>query len=171
MSQEQAEPTRPSDKWTARRFFLPILLIAALGSAAVIFRGGSQGGDSPPAYSDAEAKSGPARLEPIGDSGLNRVILSERAAQRLDIQTTGVVEEPVNGTPRLIVPYAALIYGLYGETWVYVSPEPLTYFRQPVNVEYIDGDLAVLVDGPPAGTEVVSVGVAELYGTDTGVGK
>lgn len=72
---------------------------------------------------------------------------------------------------RTVVPYAAVIYGLNGEAWVYVSPEPLTYHREPVTIDYIEGDTAVLVDGPPVGTEVVTVGVAELYGTDTGVGK
>jgi len=29
----------------------------------------------------------------------------------------------------------------------------------------------VLTDGPAAGTEVVTVGVPELYGADTGIGK
>jgi hypothetical protein len=31
--------------------------------------------------------------------------------------------------------------------------------------------MVVLVDGPAAGTKVVTVGVAELYGADTGIGK
>lgn len=77
----------------------------------------------------------------------------------------------VNGAPRKVVPYAAVIYGLHGETWVYTSPEPLTFVRQPIVVDYIEADLAVLVDGPPAGTLVVTVGVAELYGVDAGVGQ
>jgi len=76
-----------------------------------------------------------------------------------------------SGTLRKVIPYAALIYDLTGETWVYTSPEPLTFVRQPITVDYIDGDKAVLVDGPAAGTLVATVGVAELYGIDTGVGK
>ncbi len=70
-----------------------------------------------------------------------------------------------------MVPYAAIIYGLNGETWIYVNPEPLTFVREPVTINYIDGDLAVLEEGPPVGTSVATVAVAELYGTDTGVGK
>jgi hypothetical protein len=31
--------------------------------------------------------------------------------------------------------------------------------------------MVVLLDGPPVGTEVATVGIAELYGADTGVGK
>jgi hypothetical protein len=53
---------------------------------------------------------------------------------------------------------------------VYVSPSANTYTREPVTVEVIEGDRAVLAAGPAAGTAVVSVGAAELYGTETGVG-
>lgn len=76
-----------------------------------------------------------------------------------------------SGAQAKIVPYASVIYGLNGETWVYVNPEPLVYHREPVTVAYIDGDNAVLSEGPAVGTQVVTVGVAELYGADTGVGK
>jgi hypothetical protein len=64
-----------------------------------------------------------------------------------------------------------VIYDLKGGTWVYTSPEPLTFVRQPITVDYIEGDTVVLLDGPPTGTELATVGVAELYGADTGVGK
>lgn len=119
----------------------------------------------------AASKIEPAKLEPIAGTEFNQVILTERAAQRLDIQTAPVRQEQVNGTPRLVIPYAAVLYDLYGETWVYANPELLTFVREPITVDYIEDELAVLVDGPPAGTEVVIVGVAELYGADTGVGK
>jgi hypothetical protein len=76
-----------------------------------------------------------------------------------------------SGTLQKVIPYAAVIYDLTGDTWVYTSPEPLTFVRQPISVDYIEGDMAVLVDGPDAGTLVATVGVAELYGADTGVGK
>jgi hypothetical protein len=71
----------------------------------------------------------------------------------------------------MVIPYAAVIYDLHGETWTYTSPEPLTFVRQAITVDYIEGDMAVLSDGPAAGTQVATVGVAELYGADTGVGK
>jgi len=110
-------------------------------------------------------------VEPIEGTELNRVILSERAAERLDIQTDSVREEQVDGTPRLVIPYGALIYDLNGDTWIYISPEPLTFVREPITVDHIDGDMVVLADGPATGTEVVTVGVPELYGADTGIGK
>ena len=110
----------------------------------------------------------PPQVEKIEGTELNRVVLTEEAAQRLDIQTAPVREEQVNGTQRKVIPYAAVIYDLKGETWTYTNPEPLTFVRQPITVDHIEGDKAVLSDGPAAGTEVVTVGVAELYGTDTG---
>jgi len=110
-------------------------------------------------------------VEPIEGTELNRVLLSERAAERLDIQTVQVSEEQVDGTSRLVVPYSAVIYDLEGNTWMYISPEPLSFVRESIMVDYIEGDTAVLLDGPASGTEVVTVGVPELYGADTGVGK
>jgi hypothetical protein len=113
----------------------------------------------------------PAVVEAIDDTEFNRVTLSPKAAERLDIQTAPVREEAVNGTTGKVIPYSALIYDLNGETWIYTSVADLTYVRAPVTVDFIDADVAVLAEGPDVGTEVVTVAVAELYGTDTGVGK
>jgi hypothetical protein len=64
-----------------------------------------------------------------------------------------------------------VIYDLYGGTWLYTSPDVLTFVRTPIVVDSIDGDVAVLAEGPAIGTPVATVGVAELYGADTGIGK
>jgi hypothetical protein len=113
----------------------------------------------------------PARVEPLRGTDLNRVLLSAQAAKRLDIQTAPVRETQVRGKPGKVVPYSAVIYDLHGETWVFTNPEPLTYVRDAINVDFIDGDLAVLSKGPPSGTAVVTVGAPELYGTEVGVGE
>jgi hypothetical protein len=76
-----------------------------------------------------------------------------------------------SGTQRKVVPYGAVLYDVDGKTWVYTNPEPLVFVRHPVSIDYIEGDLAVLLEGPPVDTEVVMVGVAELFGAETGVGK
>jgi multidrug efflux pump subunit AcrA (membrane-fusion protein) len=138
-----------------------LLILAALHLAAC----------SQTQAADAPSKIEPAQVEQIEGTELNRLTLTEKAAQRLDIQMAPVREEQVDGAQRLVVPYSAVIYDLEGATWIYISPEPLTYLREPVTVDHIEGDMAVLVDGPATGTEVVTVGVAELYGTDTGIGK
>lgn len=87
--------------------------------------------------------------------------------QRLLVELSLLQDE----SARLVVPVGALLYDLNGETWVYTNPEPLHFLRYPVQVDYIQGDMVVLLDGPQVGTEVATVGVPELFGTDTGVGK
>jgi multidrug efflux system membrane fusion protein len=42
--------------------------------------------------------------------------------------------------------------------------------RERITVDDIEDGRAVLTDGPAVGTAVVSVGAAELYGTEFGVG-
>jgi hypothetical protein len=76
-----------------------------------------------------------------------------------------------SGETRTIVPFAAVLYGVHGETWVYTTTEPLVFVRQPIAVDYIEGDLAYLSEGPPVGTQVVTVGGSLLYGAETGVSK
>jgi multidrug efflux pump subunit AcrA (membrane-fusion protein) len=75
-----------------------------------------------------------------------------------------------SGTQRKIVPFSAVLYGPRGETWVYTSPEPLTFIRHPIAIDYVDGDQVVLTDGPSPGTKIVTVGVVELYGAESGIG-
>ncbi len=84
-----------------------------------------------------------------------------------------LVELTLSGgdTPRKVVPYAAVLYGVNGETWVYSNPEPLVFVRQPIVIDYVGQDLAILSEGPEAGTAVVMVGAAELFGAETGVSK
>jgi len=114
----------------------------------------------------------PATVAHLEGSELSRVVLTERAIQRIALKTDQVRERQVSrsASPEKVVPYSSLIYDMHGETWVYTSPQPRTFVRQKVQVHYIEGDMVVLSDGPPAGAVVASVGVAELYGTELGVG-
>jgi|SRR5688572_21623296 len=121
----------------------------------------------------------PAKLERIEGTDLQRVRLSQRASERLGIATAAVREAQVarRGAPagaataRIVIPYSAVVYDLRGGTWAYVNPEPLVFVRHLIRVEYIQDDLAILLEGPALGTPVVTVGVAELFGIELGVGK
>ena len=113
----------------------------------------------------------PFRLEVMEETDLKRVVLTEKAAQRLDIQTSPVGTQTVNGNEQKVIPYAAVLYDVHGAAWTYVNPQPLTFYRQAIVIESIQGDLVVLSDGPEAGTPVVTVGAAELYGAELGVSK
>ncbi|RPI95207.1 MAG: hypothetical protein EHM40_04030 [Chloroflexi bacterium] len=108
-------------------------------------------------------KVAPSMLEPIDGTELSRVILTEKAAERIGIETVSMKGNSV--------PYAAVIYDVEGNTWVYTNPAPLTFVRAPIVIDRIDGDMVVLAKGLDANTAVVTVGVSELYGTETGVSK
>ena len=112
----------------------------------------------------------PSKLEPIEGTELSRVILTEKAAERLGIETDRVREVEIAGERRMVVPYAAVLYTEDGETWIYTNPEPLVFVRQSITVEHIEGDQAILTDGPSVGTPVVTAGAAELFGIEFGVG-
>jgi hypothetical protein len=177
---------QPSNRW-----MLVVLIIAGLQLSACTKK------------SDTSSKSAPAQVERLEGADLKRVLLTEKAAERLGIKTAPVHERPV-AQPRLvwaepvaslgadagvvqkelrsggntaepgvvkIVPYAAVLYDVRGNTWAYTNPKPLTFVRHAIHIDYIEGDLAVLSDGPPSGTEVVIVGAAELFGAETGIGK
>ncbi len=112
----------------------------------------------------------PAATEQV-DEGRWRVVLTELASQRAGVETTTVANQTIDGVARLTVPYSSVIYHFEGSTWAYTNPEPLTFVREPIEIDYIDGAMAVLSAGPGAGTSVVSVGAAELYGVEFGIGK
>jgi len=111
-----------------------------------------------------------ATVEPIEGRDVARVTLSEDAARRLDI-TTAPIAELGGRNARTTMPYAAVLYDPNGRTWAYTNPEPLVFVRSPVTVVTIEGNRAVLSAGPAAGTEVVTVGSAELLGTEYEVGE
>jgi hypothetical protein len=121
----------------------------------------------------AEATGGeePATVEQVeGSEDVSRLTLTPKAVERLGIQTAPVREETVAGKRRKVVPYGAVLYLADGKTSVYVTSAANVYVREPITVDHIEGDRAILSAGPAAGTRVVSVGPAELYGTETGVG-
>lgn len=145
-----------------KRSLLMILLIVAI---MLLVACGSE---------ESSSKEEPALVEQVEGSEFNRVTLTEQAAERLDIQSEPVREVDSDGEIGMVVPYSAIIYGLNGETWAYIrnpGEGSLTFARHPITVNYIEGGLAFLSDGPAVGTEVVTVGAALLYGADTGVGK
>lgn len=129
---------------------LPLLLAACGGSS-----------------SSGEEASGPATVELIEGTDLSRITLTAQASERLDIQTAKVEK---SGAGK-VIPYSAVLYSPTGETWAYVSPESMTFMRHAIVVDRIDGNKAYLSKGPATGAKVATVGVAELYGAESGLGQ
>ena len=161
-----------------RNRWLVVSLIIA-GSACLTL---TACGDKGSTYKKIE----PAHVEHVEGEHVAHVTLTERAIERLDVQTAPVSRAPASmirrvaegggfedsgvGGQKKIVPYSAVIYDQDGDTWVYTNPKPREYVRAHIKVDYIEGDVAVLSEGPPLGMKVVSVAAAELYGTEFEVG-
>jgi hypothetical protein len=156
--------------WNGRggRFTVRIAIVLIIGGLAAFGVYLAVAGGSTPSASAAGDE--PAFVEPVDGTALARVTLSESAIKRLDVQTAPVRSVQVEGKQQTVVPYGALLYDPNGHTWVYTSPRPRTFVRARVTVEYIDGNRVVLSAGPSPGTRVATVGVAELFGTELGVG-
>ena len=146
------------DMWYRVRAIVPILVLglALAGCAQPV--------------ADTTAEDPPAVVEPIEGSDLSTITLTAKAAERIGIVTAKVSPTSTGGvTGATTIPYGAVLYDIDGATWTFTNPEPLVFVRQAISVESIRGDVAVLEDGPPAGTEVVTVGAAELMGAELGV--
>jgi hypothetical protein len=115
-----------------------------------------------------EAEAEKAATVEKGDSGQNKVVLIDEAAERLGIETAEVA--PLPGGQES-VPYSAVIYDAEGHAWVFTSGEALSYVKQPITIDRIEGDTAILAEGPPVGTAVVSQGAEELFGIEDGIGE
>lgn len=134
------------------RLFIALIILASLLTACA------------PASTGEEEGVKPVTLEPVAGTDLNHVILTADAAKRLDIQTVIVQDGGTQGT---VIPYDAVLYEANGNTWVYVSLEPLVFVRQAIVIDHIKGNEAFLTEGPDSGSMVVTLGAAELYGSES----
>jgi hypothetical protein len=107
----------------------------------------------------------PATVEPIKGSDEARVTLTEDAAGRIGLDTTSVTSRG----ELTVVPESAVWVDANGDEWVYTNPETLVFIRAQVVVDRYDEGSAFLSDGPVPGTEVASIGVAQLIGSEFGI--
>lgn len=94
---------------------------------------------------------------------LYRVRLTAKRAEEFGIKTARVRKEQRAGKLQKVIPVAAVVYDQHGDTWTFKSPDSLVFVRERINVDAIDGDLAVLANGPAVGTAVVTAGAARLF--------
>lgn len=135
------------------------------------------------------ARSEPATVTPLGAAGRSfaaRLIDAPpradaaAASTELAYELEATVEELrpgervmvavplVTSEEALVAPWSAVVYDIEGGTWVYAVKAPHVYARARVEVRRVAGGLAVLARGPAPGTQVVSEGVAELFGSEFG---
>jgi hypothetical protein len=114
-----------------------------------------------------ETPAPPASTEQVKGTDTIRVVLTPQAAERLGVQTAPVKSDG-SGGEKVVIPYAAVLYDANGETWTYTNPEPRVFVRHDISVDRIEGGIAILSEGPPVDTAVVTVGAAELWGVEYG---
>ena len=140
------------------RSMIPILFLASLALVACDNKGSKIKAET--------AAAPPSTVRPSEEQGISRITLTDQAAKRVGIQ----VEQIKTAGQGLEAPYSALLYEASGSEWVYTNPEPGVFKREAVKVERITGDKMYLSKGPQVGTKVVTVGAAELFGTEFEIG-
>lgn len=86
-------------------------------------------------------------------------------------QRVGVLIPLRSEDENLVVPWSAIVYDINGGSWIYQALQANIYQRRRVQVQRVVDDQAAVTGDIVAGIEVVSTGVAELFGTEFGVGK
>jgi hypothetical protein len=96
------------------------------------------------------------------DAKIKLVKMEDATAALLPVETVTVRRVG----KRKVVPHDAVIYNPDGGSFVYTKPKAETYIREPIEIVRVDGDEAVLSDGPRSGTTIVTTGAAELLATE-----
>lgn len=119
----------------------------------------------------AKPVKGPAVSDPaIASSDLYYELMNENGALRIGQKVMAYL--PLISTEtNTIIPSSAVIYDMYGGTWVYVKKAPQVYERRRVEISHTPGNFSVISRGLESGEEIAITAVAELYGTEFGGSK
>lgn len=123
------------------------------------------------ACSDAPAEAEkivPAVIDTVPGLDVKQVTLTADGAERIALVTGEIT---AGEGSEMVIPYGAVIYDPDGLSWAYVVKGDNVYLREEITIDRIEGDQAFLTSGPAVGTAVAVVGVAELFGAETGIGK
>jgi hypothetical protein len=119
------------------------------------------------AVASDDAKAPVGAVIPAQDYEVSAADHGLRPGQRVHVR----VPHPDSGKPQKVIPYSAVLYDPYGNSWTYTNPEPLVFVRHRIEIEYIEGDRAVLLQGPDTSAKVVTAGAAELFGVEQKFGQ
>lgn len=114
----------------------------------------------------------PVQAPPSADTAAGTVDLYYAIGNRDRAFRVGqrvAVDLPLAGrTQGLSVPSSAVLRDIYGGEWVYRATGKDTFVRQRIEVASESGGQALLARGLEPGAHVVTVGAAELFGTEFG---
>ncbi|MFO1438878.1 MAG: hypothetical protein U1F81_11240 [Verrucomicrobiaceae bacterium] len=90
-----------------------------------------------------------------------------RAGERVAVEIP-TLESKVEA---LVIPFNAVLHDIHGGQWVYAKTAEHVYTRKRIQVTRLAGSDAILSTGPAVGTQIVTDGSAELFGTEFMTGK
>lgn len=88
---------------------------------------------------------------------------SMRPGQRISVS----IATQVSGS-HLVVPVEAVLYDIYGGSWVYHESSPNSFIRERIQILFTDEGEAILETGPDEGMLIVTSGAVELFGAEFG---
>lgn len=101
-----------------------------------------------------------SKITPAEEEGGHPVVtLTKLGADQIGLETTPIEKNRI--------PYSAILYDAAGgQPYVFVNTKGLSFHREDVTVDNVDGDMVDLAAGPPNGTEVVTAGVPQVHGAE-----
>jgi len=126
--------------------------------------------DNRSAFTATPVKAPPA-ADPISSTADLFYTLSNEDGRFRPGERVSVTLTTSGESESLVIPAKAVLYDIYGGTWVYLRVDKLHFRRARIVVRRTTKDIAVLKSGPPEGSEIVVDGAAELFGTEFGIGK
>jgi RND family efflux transporter MFP subunit len=146
-------------------------VIGRLGAAGAAAHGAPAPAGSPLAVVTAQPVSAPPSANPLTSTVDVHYQVDDPQGTLSPGQRVGVTLPLRGEADNLTVPWSAVTFDVHGGAWVYERVAEHTYARRRVEVANVQGQLAVLASGPPAGTVIVTQGVAELFGREMGFAK
>lgn len=116
--------------------------------------------------STAYVKISPATILEDKVSMITRITLTKEAEIRLGLTTRTIILGS-----NVELPNSSIIFDSDGNCWLYLKETPLNYHRTPITLLKVFGTSALINASSRENVEVVVSGVAELFGTESGVGK
>jgi RND family efflux transporter MFP subunit len=119
----------------------------------------------------ANQVQGPQTADPLNTSvdlyyGISNTDNRFRPGERVS------VDIPFKGkSTGLVIPFSAIAYDIHGNSWVYQQTDSLSFERKRVEIERVEDKMAVIKRGLKGGEKIVTIGTAELFGTEFGGGK
>jgi len=117
----------------------------------------------------AKPVNAPPTADPLTSSThLYYAIPNNHASLRPMQRVTVVIQTSGKSTHALALPWSAVVFDIYGGSWVYIQKSNHVFERKRVFLDHVDGKQAIISEGPAEGAKVVVNGALELFGVETG---